>query len=637
MFYYPEVLRRRTGCFGTVWLAATCSWRLLPRDYLSVDVPSAWPPPPQPHPLPLNAPLPTPPQPRPPPPQPRPHNHAPFPLNHAPSPSTTPPFPNHAPSPRRPAPPSSPPPLFLSAAVEAFVIGRGGWEVPPPPPGAPPPRCSLYLAALLQLGLARVYGRQCGWLLEEAAQVLGRLQRARPPPNIDLSPPRRLQLVADAQALMAALELAPDPFFGVMGPGLPSPTELPQVRRLLEEAPPVEMPPPVVPPPTVSPEKITLREPEPIVLPPLEVGLPHSVWGGELWGCPTAWSLRPPEEPTLPPPPPEVTCGAAVGQSWGAHTPPQPPPPPQAPPPRRRRPPRLDPQPQIPQEQFKAQLLRPRAHCRPLVLLEPPHERRRPPGELLRAPTCGWLPPDLWGLWERCARPRPPPPAAPPELPSELEVLREALEPSLPALPSSEISLEITEEELRPRLLPPEERRPPPPPPPPALPELPERPEPELPPAAALDTPALRRSAPPRPRPPWGGIVPPPAYRDWSPVRLSPPIGWWQWRRGGRGGRSWGRWSPPVPPAAWWGGSSTSAWSCAAPGGCGWSRLSPTAPLPWGRAPAGPPRCRPPPWGGRGPPLPHTIKAGRGAWPPRPHLPLPHGFYWLAAVATSSR
>lgn len=159
------------------------------------------------------------------------------------------------------------------SAVAAFVIGRGGWEVPPPPPGAPPPRCSLYLAALLQLGLVRVYRRQCGWLLEEAALVLGRLHRARPPPNIDLSPPRRLQLVADARELMAALELAPDPFFGVMGPGLPSPTELPQVQRLLEELPPVEVPLlPPGPPLVVPPEIITLREPEAILLPALE---PH--------------------------------------------------------------------------------------------------------------------------------------------------------------------------------------------------------------------------------------------------------------------------------------------------------------------------------------------------------------------------
>ncbi|XP_071582986.1 meiotic recombination protein REC8 homolog [Heliangelus exortis] len=97
MFYYPEVLRRHTGCFGTIWLAATCSSRLQPREYLGVDVPRT------------------------------------------------------------------------CAAVLSFVIGQGGWEAPPPPAGAPPPRCSLYLAALLQLGLARVYGRQCRNLLGSAA------------------------------------------------------------------------------------------------------------------------------------------------------------------------------------------------------------------------------------------------------------------------------------------------------------------------------------------------------------------------------------------------------------------------------------------------------------------------------------
>ncbi|XP_068777770.1 meiotic recombination protein REC8 homolog [Struthio camelus] len=59
---------------------------------------------------------------------------------------------------------------------------------------------------------------------------------------------------------------------------------------------------------------------------------------------------------------------------------------------------------------------------------------------------------------------------------------------------SPEISLEVTEEELRPRLLPPEERRPPVPPvPPPVLPEVPEGPEPELPPGPPPSMAALRR------------------------------------------------------------------------------------------------------------------------------------------------
>ncbi|XP_062496212.1 meiotic recombination protein REC8 homolog [Pezoporus occidentalis] len=109
MFYYPAVLQRHTGCFGVIWLAATCSSRVLRREYLSVDVPR------------------------------------------------------------------------LCAAVSAFVSGRGGWEAPPPPAGAPPPRCSLYLAALLQLGLARVYGRQCRCLLQEAALVLAWLHRVQLP------------------------------------------------------------------------------------------------------------------------------------------------------------------------------------------------------------------------------------------------------------------------------------------------------------------------------------------------------------------------------------------------------------------------------------------------------------------------
>ncbi|XP_027766697.1 meiotic recombination protein REC8 homolog [Empidonax traillii] len=101
MFYYPEVLRRHTGCFGTIWLAATCSSRLLRREYLGVDVP------------------------------------------------------------------------HTCASVVSFVVGRSGWEVPPPPAGAPPPRCSLYLAAMLQLGLVRVYVRQCGTLLGTGWGELG--------------------------------------------------------------------------------------------------------------------------------------------------------------------------------------------------------------------------------------------------------------------------------------------------------------------------------------------------------------------------------------------------------------------------------------------------------------------------------
>ncbi|XP_023773740.1 meiotic recombination protein REC8 homolog, partial [Cyanistes caeruleus] len=87
--------------------------------------------------------------------------------------------------------------------------------------------------------------------------ILERLHRARRPPvEIDISPPRRSLLLPDSRSLMAQLEEAPDPFFGVMG------VELPQVQELL----PPEEPPEV--PLVASPESITLREPEPPLPPP---------------------------------------------------------------------------------------------------------------------------------------------------------------------------------------------------------------------------------------------------------------------------------------------------------------------------------------------------------------------------------
>ncbi|XP_073431631.1 meiotic recombination protein REC8 homolog [Dendrobates tinctorius] len=38
MFYYPNVLQRRTGCFSTVWLAATKGSKIVKREYLKVNV-----------------------------------------------------------------------------------------------------------------------------------------------------------------------------------------------------------------------------------------------------------------------------------------------------------------------------------------------------------------------------------------------------------------------------------------------------------------------------------------------------------------------------------------------------------------------------------------------------------------------
>ncbi|XP_040510947.1 meiotic recombination protein REC8 homolog isoform X6 [Gallus gallus] len=353
MFYHPEILQRRSGCFGTIWLAATCVSRLQRREVMAVDVPRTC--------------------------------------------------------------------SALAAFVQGLALPRS--LAPPLPAEAPPLRCSLYLAALLQLGLTRVYWRQCGALAEEVAAVWGRLHRLHPPPTIDLSPTARLQLLPDAQCAMAALEFAPDPFFGLMEGGPPSPTQL---LRILEE--PLFLAP--------TPESITMREAEGAALPPLleEAELPEPT-PEELQFISEAESELLPHLEEIPEEEEEVG-GPAVGR----------PPPPAAP---HSRPP-SDPGSAVPRS-------------------APPHSALRPHG---------WLPPELWDLWVRAARPIAPEP-------SEVEELREVPEPSVGLLPSSELTLEVTPEELRPLVTPAEEWRAPPP-----LPELPE--EAVLPPVGVA---SMRRAA----------------------------------------------------------------------------------------------------------------------------------------------
>ncbi|KAB0342041.1 hypothetical protein FD754_018967 [Muntiacus muntjak] len=158
-------------------------------------------------------------------------------------------------------------------------------------------------------------------------------------------------------------------------------------------------------------------------------------------------------------------------------------PPPRGPPARRRRRQLLfwDEETQISQKEFQEQM-QTRAHCRECPMVQPPERMIRSPAELFRNPTySGWLPPELLAFWTHCAQP---PPRAlrrrlPEELeeaereaaaeeerrkaetPSDIEVLREALEPSGPLMVSSELSLEAAEEEKsRISLVPPEERWP---------------------------------------------------------------------------------------------------------------------------------------------------------------------------------
>lgn len=114
-------------------------------------------------------------------------------------------------------------------------------------------------------------------------------------------------------------------------------------------------------------------------------------------------------------------------------------------------------------------------------MVQPPERTITSPGELFRTPThSGRLPPELLAFWTHCAQPPPRalrrrPPLEPeeeaaerelvaeeerrkPETPSDIEVLREALEPSGPLMVSAELSLEAAEEEARISLVPPEER-----------------------------------------------------------------------------------------------------------------------------------------------------------------------------------
>uniref|UniRef100_A0A8C6QIR7 REC8 meiotic recombination protein n=1 Tax=Nannospalax galili TaxID=1026970 RepID=A0A8C6QIR7_NANGA len=189
-------------------------------------------------------------------------------------------------------------------------------------------------------------------------------------------------------------------------------------------------------------------------------------------------------------------------------------PPPEGPPVRRPRRRQLlfwDRETQISREKFEEQL-QTRAHCLEYPVVQLPKRMIKSPVELFRTPTLpGWLHPELLAFWTHCAqlpprmlreRPRLEREEAAEreaeeeekkiEVPSEIEVLREAQEPSGPLMLSAELSLEAAEEEKsRISLIPPEERwawteaELPEPLALPAVPELPEvpvemPPEPEL-------------------------------------------------------------------------------------------------------------------------------------------------------------
>ncbi|XP_047189691.1 meiotic recombination protein REC8 homolog [Scophthalmus maximus] len=158
-----------------------------------------------------------------------------------------------------------------------YVLER----VPPPRPGLPRPRFSLYLSSQLQYGVIIVYHRQCAILLEELHTIVAQLLKQRTAQKIDMDDHSRQALVLpDALSLLEETEGAQDPLFGVMSlqEAMPSPNTLIQMgweylRGASPEHPEQTRPTAAAAQEsgiTASPDSITLREQEPVAIPPAE-------------------------------------------------------------------------------------------------------------------------------------------------------------------------------------------------------------------------------------------------------------------------------------------------------------------------------------------------------------------------------
>ncbi|XP_017745679.1 PREDICTED: meiotic recombination protein REC8 homolog isoform X2 [Rhinopithecus bieti] len=491
MFYYPNVLQRHTGCFATIWLAATRGSRLVKREYLRVNVVK-----------------------------------------------TCEEILNYVLVRVQPPQPGLPRPrfsLYLSAQLQIGVIRVYSQQ------------CQ-YLVEDIQHILERLHRAQLqiridmetelpSLLLPNHLAMMETLEDAPDPFFGMMSVDPRLPSPFDIPQIRHLLEAAIPERVEEIPPEVP--TEPRKPDRILVTV--------------LPPEAITLREAEPIRMLRIEgeeelpevsrrdLDLLIAEEDEAILLEKPREELRVPEGeivvPRLSPPAPAEVEGIAealpvqvpgpeelrpIGWEPGALlmevTPPEelrlpaPPSPerrrpPVFPPPRRRRRQLLfwDKETQISRKKFQEQL-QTRAHCWECPKVQPPERTITGPAELFRTPTLsGWLPLELLGLWTRCAQP---PPRAlrrelpeeaeeeaaereaaaeeerrKAEVPSEIEVPREAQEPSGPLMISSELSLEAAEEE-KPRisLIPPEERwawaevEQPEPPALPVVPELPEVP-----------------------------------------------------------------------------------------------------------------------------------------------------------------
>ncbi|XP_044086033.1 meiotic recombination protein REC8 homolog [Neovison vison] len=483
MFYYPNVLQRHTGCFATIWLAATRGSRLVKREYLKVNVVK-----------------------------------------------TCEEILNYVLVRVQPPLPGLPRPrfsLYLSAQLQIGVIRVYSQQ------------CQ-YLVEDIQHILERLHRAQLQIRMDMVETELPSLLL----PN-RLAMMETLECAPDPFfGVMSVDPTLPSPF---SIPQIRQLLEAATPERELEEAPPEVPVEPRKPDrilvTVVSPEAITLQEAEPIRMlqiegeqdlpevshrdldlliaeedeailleerrgrPPRERRArpapeeykeePRALEGKMAVPSLSPPALAPVEEAAEPlpvpapeevkpvgwepealltevTPPPELRLPAPLSPE--KRQPPVPPYP-RSPPARRRRRQLLfwDKETQISREKFQEQL-QTRAHCWECPKVQPPERTIRSPTELFRTPThAGWLPPELLALWTHCAQPPPealrrrPPPEPEEEVAAEeerrmetlsdIEVPREAQEPSGPLMLSSELSLEAVEEEKsRTSLIPPEER-----------------------------------------------------------------------------------------------------------------------------------------------------------------------------------
>ncbi|XP_045697081.1 meiotic recombination protein REC8 homolog [Phyllostomus hastatus] len=496
MFYYPNVLQRHTGCFATIWLAATRGSRLVKREYLKVNVVKTC------------------------------EEILSYVLVQV-----------EPPQPGLPRPRFS---LYLSAQLQIGVIRVYSQQ------------CQ-YLVEDIQHILERLHRAQLqiridmvdtdlpSLLLPNRLDMIEILEGAPDPFFGMMSVDPRLPSPFDIPQIRHLLEtVTPERVPEEIPPEVPTEpgrpdripvTVLPPEAITLQEAEPIHMLPiegePDLPEISRRDLDLLIAEPDEAILleeqvsreepraPEVEVAVP---------------SLSPPALPLVevaePLPVPVLAPEEVKPAVWEPEVPlaevtpplleelrlPAPPSPERRPPsfpPVRRRGRRRqllfwDKETQISREDFQKQL-QTRAHCWECPMVQPPERTIRSPMELFQAPTYpGWLPPELMELWTHCAQPPPRalrrmPPLEPEEeakreaaaeeerrrmeIPSDIEVLREAQEPSGPLMLSSELSIEAAEEEkTQISLIPPEERwawaevEQPEPPALPVVPELPEVP-----------------------------------------------------------------------------------------------------------------------------------------------------------------